>query len=169
MPKLDSLVQHLGLKVTMVKHGVIMGIYFKCPTNQHVKNQSSKQHFELSKHVKLLKCKGNKILKNINYSTLGYFILGYSTILSYSTYNYFKLLYPKLFLVFLSYSTLNYFRVFQLKLFYAFSPNTTFNIWTSINFLNEWFNFTYNQGCLKQKRTQSTTLYPSFYINKMNK
>jgi hypothetical protein len=33
MPKLDSLVQHLGLKVTMVKHGVVMGIHFTCPTN----------------------------------------------------------------------------------------------------------------------------------------
>jgi hypothetical protein len=33
MPKLGSLVQHLGLKVTMVKHGVVMRIYFTCPTN----------------------------------------------------------------------------------------------------------------------------------------
>jgi hypothetical protein len=40
MPKLDSLMKHSNLnKCTKVRHGVVSGQFFSCPTNQHVKNE----------------------------------------------------------------------------------------------------------------------------------
>jgi hypothetical protein len=40
MPRLDSLVKHFALcKCTKVRCGVVIGEFFSCPTNQHVKNE----------------------------------------------------------------------------------------------------------------------------------
>jgi hypothetical protein len=41
VPKLDSLVKHSSLhKCTKAKCGVVVGQFFSCPTNQHVKMRS---------------------------------------------------------------------------------------------------------------------------------
>jgi len=40
MPRLDFSMKHFGLsKCTKAKRGVVIGQFFSCPTNQHVKNE----------------------------------------------------------------------------------------------------------------------------------